>query len=147
MYKIGRRFEYHVVYKLKKFGLNAYRVPLSGRSKIPSSKILPNADIIVENKYGKLKKSNRKYVIFPKREFEELINNQVHFLCFAFHRTNPYFIIKSKKDYTEKIYKEFSDYISLNKNIIEKIPLNLFLNEYKFDIIDIESFVKIIKEL
>ena len=143
MYRIGRRFEYRVVYDLKKFGLDCKRVPLSGRA----NALIPNADIIVNNKKGKLKYSRREYVIFPKREFEELIKNEINFLCFGFYKTKEFFIVKNFENYETKIKKEFRNYISLNRNLIEKVPFNLILDNYVFDVITIEKFVKIIEKI
>ena len=92
-YGVGRRFEYLVVDFLRKAGLKARRVPLSGRQ--PSEDI-PNADIIVEDSiFGKAKTTKaKKYVTFPEKEISELSNGELDFLVFNFKNTRPFFIIR-----------------------------------------------------
>ena len=82
-YGVGRRFEYLVVDFLRKAGLKARRVPLSGRQ--PSEDI-PNADIIVEDSiFGKAKTTKaKKYVTFPEKEISELSNGELDFLVLRF---------------------------------------------------------------
>ncbi|MBN2042232.1 MAG: hypothetical protein JW754_00335 [Candidatus Aenigmarchaeota archaeon] len=97
-YARGRRFEYHVVDKLAKHGINSRRVALSGRQPAfgqPATDI-PNADIIVEERFfGKAKTTKaKKYVSFPEKEILELNNNDVNFLVFNFTRTDPFVVIK-----------------------------------------------------
>ncbi|NIP40043.1 MAG: hypothetical protein GTN39_00835 [Candidatus Aenigmarchaeota archaeon] len=105
-YARGRRFEYHVVDKLAKHGIRSRRVALSGRQ--PSEDI-PNADIVVEEKFlGKAKTTKaKKYVSFPEKEILELENKELNFLVFNFSRTNPFVVIRFE-DFAElvKLWKE-----------------------------------------
>ncbi|MEM5871939.1 MAG: hypothetical protein QW051_03635, partial [Candidatus Aenigmatarchaeota archaeon] len=76
-YARGRRFEYHVVEKLAKYGIKSRRIILSGRqpaARCQSKTDLPNADIIVEERFkGKAKTTKaKKYVSFPEKEIKEL---------------------------------------------------------------------------
>lgn len=105
-YARGRRFEYHVVNKLGEHGLNSRRVALSGRQ--PSEDI-PNADIIIENKFfGKAKTTKaKKYVSFPEKEILELIKKELDFLVFNFNRTDPFVVIR---------FKDFVDLVNIWKN-------------------------------
>ncbi len=105
-YARGRRFEYHVVDKLAKQGIDSRRVALSGRQ--PSVDI-PNADIVVEGKFmGKAKTTKaKKYVSFPEKEILELENGDLNFLVFNFTRTNPFVVIRFE-DFVDlvKLWKE-----------------------------------------
>jgi Holliday junction resolvase len=105
-YARGRRFEYHVVDKLAKEGIDSRRVALSGRQ---PSKDIPNADIVVEEKFlGKAKTTKaKKYVSFPEKEILELENKDLKFLVFNFTRTNPFVVIRFE-DFVKlvKIWKE-----------------------------------------
>lgn len=105
-YARGRRFEYHVVDKLAKQGIESRRVALSGRQ--PSADI-PNADIVIEGKFmGKAKTTKaKKYVSFPEKEILELENKDLNFLVFNFTRTNPFVVIRFE-DFVElvKLWKE-----------------------------------------
>lgn len=97
-YARGRRFEYHVVDKLAKHGINSRRVALSGRQPAPGQPVtdIPNADIIVEEMFfGKAKTTKaKKYVSFPEKEILELDSDKLNFLVFNFTRTNPFVVIK-----------------------------------------------------
>jgi len=110
-YARGRRFEYHVVDKLAKHGINSRRVALSGRQPAPGHPItdIPNADIIVEEMFkGKAKTTKaKKYVSFPEKEILELENNDLSFLVFNFSRTNPFVVIRFE-DFVDlvKMWKE-----------------------------------------
>jgi Holliday junction resolvase len=106
-YARGRRFEYHIVDKLAEHGISSRRVALSGRQ---PSKDIPNADIVVEEKFlGKAKTTKaKKYVSFPEKEILELDNRDVNFLVFNFSRTNPFVVIK------------FEDFVDLVKMWREK---------------------------
>lgn len=105
-YARGRRFEYHVVYKLAKHGINSRRVALSGRQPSPD---IPNADIVVEEKFlGKAKTTKaKKYVSFPEKEILELEKKDLKFLVFNFTRTNPFVVIRFE-DFVDlvKLWKE-----------------------------------------
>ena len=107
----GRRFEYHVVDKLAKCGINSRRIVLSGRQPAwgqPATDI-PNADIIIEEKFkGKAKTTKaKKYVSFPEKEILELENKDINFLVFNYSRTNPFVVIRFE-DFVElvKMWKE-----------------------------------------
>lgn len=148
-YKIGRRFEYHVVYKLKEFGIEAKRVTLSGKK----SEFYPACDIIIKirNKElkGKLKTvKKKKYVSIPIKDFEELSINIIDFLCIGFFRSSPFFIVNDFKDIEtlEKIGKKF---ISFSKKDVKELPKNIFIKELnkKFLLIDIKEFVERLKNL
>ncbi|MCX6817462.1 MAG: hypothetical protein NTU57_01240 [Candidatus Aenigmarchaeota archaeon] len=110
-YARGRRFEYHVVDKLAKNGINSRRIILSGRQPAwgqqPISDI-PNCDIIVEEKFkGKAKTTKaKKYISFPEKEILELEKNDVNFLVFNYSRTNPFVVIR---------FEDFVDLIKLWK--------------------------------
>ena len=110
-YARGRRFEYHVVDKFAKHGINSRRVVLSGRQPAHGEPIndIPNADIIVEEKFkGKAKTTKaKKYVSFPEKEILELENNDLNFLVFNFSRTNPFVVIR---------FEDFVDLVNLWKN-------------------------------
>jgi hypothetical protein len=110
-YARGRRFEYHVVDKLEKNGIQSRRVILSGRQPAwgqqPITDI-PNADIIVEERFkGKAKTTKaKKYVSFPEKEILELERNDVNFLIFNYARTNPFVVIR---------FEDFVDLVRLWK--------------------------------
>jgi Holliday junction resolvase len=110
-YARGRRFEYHVVDKLAKHGISSRRITLSGRQPAPGQPVtdIPNADIIVEEKFrGKAKTTKaKKYVSFPEKEILELENKDLNFLVFNFSRTNPFVVIRFD-DFIElvKLWKE-----------------------------------------
>jgi len=108
-YARGRRFEYHIVDKLAEHGINSRRVALSGRQ---PSKDIPNADIVVEEKFlGKAKTTKaKKYVSFPEKEILELESKELKFLVFNFLRTNPFVVIN------------FEDFVNLIKLWKEKKP-------------------------
>jgi len=93
-YSVGRRFEYLVVDIMRKAGLKARRVPLSGRQ---PSEDLPNADIVIEDTIlGKAKTTKaKKYVSFPEKEITELSNGELDFLVFNFKNTRPFYIIRN----------------------------------------------------
>ena len=101
-YARGRRFEYHVVDKLAEHGIKSRRVALSGRQ---PSKDIPNADIVVEDKFlGKAKTTKaKKYVSFPEKEIRELEKGEVDFLIFNFSKTKPFVVIR------------FGDFVNLIK--------------------------------
>jgi len=111
-YARGRRFEYHVVDKLAKHGINSRRIVLSGRQPAfgqqPVSDV-PNCDIIVEERFkGKAKTTKaKKYVSFPEKEIVELENGDISFLVFNYSRTNPFVVIRFD-DFIEliKVWKE-----------------------------------------
>jgi hypothetical protein len=114
-YARGRRFEYHIVDKLAKHGINSRRIVLSGRQPAwgqqPVSDI-PNADIIIEERFkGKAKTTKaKKYVSFPEKEIVELANNDISFLVFNYSRTDPFVVIR------------FEDFVELVKMWKEKAP-------------------------
>ncbi|MEM0481156.1 MAG: hypothetical protein QXQ14_03190 [Candidatus Aenigmatarchaeota archaeon] len=140
MYRVGRRFEYRVIYYLKKNGIKAKRIPLSGKR----SEFYPNADILIEINdkkiLGQLKYSRKKYVIFTKKELEQLKNNQIYFLCFSFFRQKPKFIIKSEeKNYVEKN----SENLVISKDNIEKV---IKINDLVLKILEAEEFINLLKQ-
>jgi Holliday junction resolvase len=99
-YGVGRRFELHIVEKLRKLGIRAERVPLSGRV----HKLLPAADLIVEGRWvGKAKTTKaKKYLSFPHQEVAELLRGKLDFLVFGFRRTEPLFVIRLR-DFAELV--------------------------------------------
>jgi len=138
MYRIGRRFEYQVIYKFRKFGIDAKRVPLSGRF----NPLLPRCDIIVKinNKElkGQLKYSRKKYVIFRKNEIEQLKNKEIDFLCFGFYKKEPKFIIISENvgNFTEKksenlIIRENEKNIKFHDTFLKILTFKEFINYLK----------------
>jgi Holliday junction resolvase len=138
MYRIGRRFEYQVIYKFRKFGIDAKRVPLSGRF----NPLLPRCDIIVKinNKElkGQLKYSRKKYVIFRKNEIEQLKNKEIDFLCFGFYKKEPKFIIISEnvENFTEKksenlIIRENEKNIKFHDTFLKILTFEEFINYLK----------------
>ncbi|MEM5827887.1 MAG: hypothetical protein QW197_00015 [Candidatus Aenigmatarchaeota archaeon] len=149
-YKVGRRFEYHVVYKLRSFGFDAKRVTLSGKR----SEFYPACDVIVkigENILkGKLKTTKKKeYVSIPLQDFIELSQNVIHFLCFGFYRTKPYFIVNIQKENLANIEKNGKKFISFSKKDVENLPINILIKEINknFLIVSLEDFVNILKNL
>jgi Holliday junction resolvase len=92
-YVTGRRFEYLVRDKLIAHGFQATRVPLSGRQ---PSEYIPNADLIIENKFRAKAKTTKakKYVSFPEKEIMELANGEIDFLVFNFKMTHPFVVVK-----------------------------------------------------
>lgn len=148
-YRVGRRFEYHVIYKLKEFGIEAKRVPLSGKR----SEFYPSCDIIIKinnnELRGKLKTSKKKkYVSIPLNDFIELSNKLIDFLCFGLFRTKPFFIINGDEN-LEIIEKESKKYISFSKKDVKNLPKKIFIKEINksFLLISLEDFVNKIKEL
>lgn len=110
-YARGRRFEYHVVDKLAKHGINSRRIVLSGRQPAygqPKTDV-PNADIVIEERFfGKAKTTKaKKYVSFPEKEMLELENRGINFLIFNYSRTNPFVVIRFE-DFVDlvKLWKE-----------------------------------------
>jgi len=105
-YATGRRFEYLIRDKLIAKGFQARRVTLSGRQ--PSIDI-PNADLIVENRFkGKAKTTKaKKYVSFPEKEILELEKGDIDFLVFNFKMTHPFVVIRFD-DFVDllKVWKE-----------------------------------------
>ncbi len=97
-YAIGRRFEHLVKDKLRDAGFNARRVPLSGRQRPEGEKDIPNADLIVEERFfGKAKTTKaKKYVSFPESEIMELHKGDQDFLVFNFKRTPPFVVVRFK---------------------------------------------------
>ena len=97
-YATGRRFEHSIKDKLRDAGFDARRVPLSGRQRPEGERDIPNADLIVEERfYGKAKTTKaKKYVSFPESEIMELQNGQQDFLVFNFKRTPPFVVIRFK---------------------------------------------------
>jgi hypothetical protein len=109
-YKVGRRdspddepdeslkFEHLVKDKLVAAGFAARRVPLSGRQRPEGAgeMDIPNADLIVENKFfGKAKTTKaKKYVSFPEGEIMELEQGKQDFLVFNFSRTQPFVVVR-----------------------------------------------------
>ena len=109
-YATGRRFEHLVKDKLVAAGFQARRVPLSGRQRPEGcgEMDIPNADLIVENKFfGKAKTTKaKKYVSFPECEIMELARGKQDFLVFNFSRTPPFVVVK---------FEDFLDLLKLWK--------------------------------
>ena len=97
-YARGRRFEHLVKDKLRDAGFDARRVALSGRQRPEGERDIPNADIIVEERFfGKAKTTKaKKYVSFPESEIMELHNGDQDFLVFNFNRTPPFVVVRFK---------------------------------------------------
>ncbi|MEM5843503.1 MAG: hypothetical protein QXL97_02185 [Candidatus Aenigmatarchaeota archaeon] len=149
-YKVGRRFEYHVVYKFRSFGFDAKRVTLSGKK----SEFYPGCDVIVKlNKYelkGKLKTTKKNaYVSIPIKDFIELSKNEINFLCFGFFRSKPFFIINHSDEKFETIVKVGKKFISFSKKDVNNLPKNVFIEELKisFLMLDLESYISILKSI
>jgi hypothetical protein len=108
-YATGRRFEHLVKDKLVAAGFKARRVPLSGRQRPEGEDDIPNADLIVENKFfGKAKTTKaKKYVSFPEGEIMELARGKQDFLVFNFSRTPPFVVVRFQ-DFLDllKMWKE-----------------------------------------
>ncbi len=107
-YAVGRRFEHLVKDKLRDAGFDARRVPLSGRQRPEGEHDIPNADLIVEERfYGKAKTTKaKKYVSFPESEIMELHKGDQDFLVFNFKRTPPFVVVR---------FKDFLDLLGLWK--------------------------------
>lgn len=148
-YKVGRRFEYHVVYKLRALGFEAKRVTLSGKK----SEFYPKCDIIVKTNNrelkGKLKTTKkRNYVSIPIQDFIELSNGEIDFLCFGFLRSSLFFIINKIVENLEIVEKCGKKYISFSKKDVEKLPKKIYvkeLNKY-FLLVSLYSFIEEIKK-
>lgn len=97
-YARGRRFEHLVKDKLRDAGFDARRVALSGRQRPEGERDIPNADIIVEERFfGKAKTTKaKKYVSFPESEIMELHKGDQDFLVFNFKRTPPFVVVRFK---------------------------------------------------
>lgn len=97
-YAVGRRFEHLVKDKLRDAGFDARRVALSGRQRPEGERDIPNADIIVEERFfGKAKTTKaKKYVSFPESEIMELHKGDQDFLVFNFKRTPPFVVVRFK---------------------------------------------------
>ncbi len=95
-YKVGRRFEHLVKDKLVAAGFDARRVPLSGRQRPEGEKDIPNADIIVCDRFRCKAKTTKakKYVSFPEAEIRELSEGKQDFLVFNFTRTPPFVVVR-----------------------------------------------------
>lgn len=144
-YKVGRRFEYHVVYKFRSLGFEAKRVTLSGRK----SEFYPRCDVVVKidekELKGKLKTTKKKNcVTIPLNDFTELSKNLIDFLCFGFYRTNIFFIINKQKENIETIEKFGKKYISFSRKDVKSLPKNIFIKELNkyFLLIEFEDFTK-----
>jgi Holliday junction resolvase len=138
MYRVGRSFEYRVIYKLKKFGINAKRVPLSGRL----NPLLPRCDIIIKlndkELKGQLKYSRKKYVVFKKYEVEQLKNKEIDFLCFGFYRKEPKFIVlvNSLENFKEKNSENL---------VIKKEDKNIKYKDIFLRVLNFEEFINYLK--
>jgi Holliday junction resolvase len=138
MYRVGRSFEYRVIYKLKKFGINAKRVPLSGRL----NPLLPRCDIIIKlndkELKGQLKYSRKKYVVFKKYEVEQLKNKEIDFLCFGFYRKEPKFIVlvNSLENFKEKNSENLA---------IKKEDKNIKYKDIFLRVLNFEEFINYLK--
>ena len=95
-YARGRRFEHLVKDKLREAGFDARRVALSGRQRPEGERDIPNADLIVEERFfGKAKTTKaKKYVSFPESEIMELQKGGQDFLVFNFNRTPPFVVVR-----------------------------------------------------
>jgi hypothetical protein len=146
MYSVGRRFEEQLVRRLKKYGIDAKRVPLSGRS----NPLLPRCDVIINFEgieiKGQLKYSKGNKIVFKENEIKQLENREIHFFCFAFYNKEPKFILNAGKNFVpngNKVYKESDN-------------LNISLKDYNADyfiykrylilkVVDFNTFVDMIK--
>jgi hypothetical protein len=150
MYRIGRRFENQVVRRLRKLGIDAKRVPLSGRS----NPLLPRCDIIIEinekKLKGQLKYSRKKYVTFDGKEIEQLKNKEIDFLCFGFYRKEPKFILleseifDSSHVHMNTLYK-FKEGENLNLSIYDYNADYIVFNKMLFRVVDFSTFVNMLK--
>lgn len=97
-YARGRRFEHHIKDKLRDAGFDARRVALSGRQRPEGEHDIPNADLIVEERFfGKAKTTKaKKYVSFPESEIMELHKGDQDFLVFNSKRTPPFVVVRFK---------------------------------------------------
>jgi Holliday junction resolvase len=150
MYRIGRRFENQVVRRLKKHGINAKRVPLSGRL----NPLLPRCDIIIEindkELRGQLKYSRTNRLVFTGSEIKQLESGEISFLCFGFYRKEPKFLLLESKEFNSShvhrntlykfkfgenlnlsIYDYNADYIVFNKMLLKVVDFNTFVNMLK----------------
>jgi protein-tyrosine-phosphatase len=146
MYRIGRRFEEQVVRRLKKHGIDAKRVPLSGRL----NPLLPRCDIIIKvndkELKGQLKYSRTDKVVFTEKELQQLESGEINFLCFGFYKKEPKFILLSGKNFEpsgKKIYKNSDNLnISIKESGVEYIVYKRYL---VLKIVDFNMFVNMIK--
>jgi len=150
MYRIGRRFENQVVRRLKKHGIDAKRVPLSGRL----NPLLPRCDIIIKindkELKGQLKYSRRNYVVFEEKEIEQLKNREIDFLCFGFYRKEPKFLILESLEFTSShIYRnalyKFKDTENLNLSIYDYNADYIVFNKMLLKVVDFNTFVNMLK--
>ena len=102
-YARGRRFEHLVKDKLRAAGFETRRVALSGRQRPEGERDIPNADLIVEERFFAKAKTTKakKYVSFPEAEMKELHEGKQDFLVFNFNRTQPFVVVR------------FSDFLDL----------------------------------
>jgi hypothetical protein len=108
-YATGRRFEHLIKDKLRDAGFDTRRVTLSGRQRPEGEKDIPNADLVVEERFfGKAKTTKaKKYVSFPESEIMELHKGDQDFLVFNFKRTPPFVVVRFR-DFLDllKMWKE-----------------------------------------
>jgi len=150
MYRIGRRFEEQVVRRLKKCGIDAKRVPLSGRL----NPLLPRCDIIIKindkELKGQLKYSRGKYVVFSEKEIEQLRNGEINFLCFGFYRKEPKFILLESEIFDSShiqrnmLYK-FKEGENLNLSIYDYDANYIVFNKLLLKVLDFNTFVNMLK--
>ena len=146
MYRIGRRFENQVVRRLKKYGIDAKRVPLSGRL----NPLLPRCDIIikVDNKElkGQLKYSRANKVVFTQNEIKQLETGEISFLCFGFYKKEPKFLLLAGKNFEpagKKIHKESDNLnISINESDVDYI---VYKRHLVLKVVDFNTFVSMLK--
>jgi hypothetical protein len=150
MYKIGRRYEEYLVRKFKKQGIDAVRVPLSGKS----NPLLPSCDIILNYEdielKGQLKYTRTDVIVFKEKEIKQLENREIHFLSYAFYKKEPKFVLNAGKNfmpYGTKIYKDSNnlnislrdytaDYFIYKKSLVLKnVDFNTFVDMIKNKII------------
>ena len=150
MYRIGRRFENQVVRRLKKHGIDAKRVPLSGRL----NPLLPRCDIIIKisdkELRGQLKYSRTNKLIFTGSEIKQLESGEISFLCFGFYRKEPKFLLLESKElnsshvYRNKLYK-FKEGENLNLSIYDYNADYIVFNKMLFRVVDFNTFVNMLK--
>jgi Holliday junction resolvase len=155
MYRIGRRFENQVVRRLKKHGIDAKRVPLSGRL----NPLLPRCDIIIKindkELKGQLKYSRTKRVVFEGKEIEQLKNGEINFLCFGFYRKEPKFILLESEEFTSSHIREntlykFKEGENLNLSIYDYdadyiVFVDSNFNKLLLKVLDFDTFVNVLK--
>jgi len=150
MYRIGRRFELQVVRRLRKYGIDAKRVPLSGRL----NPLLPRCDIIIKlndkELKGQLKYSRGKYVVFEEKEIKQLENGEIQFLCFGFYKKEPKFILLESEEFTSQhIYRntlyKFKEGENLNLSIYDYNANYIVFNKMLLKVVDFNTFVNILK--